>query len=189
MNICIVGHGPSPKGKGLGNQIDSHEIVVRLKNCSPLIGTPDYGSRIDAICMSTEVSAIAEQAQASMFWLYPKNGKYDEVKNFDVIAKKGAPFMIPLDLCNFWNDEFRKLNPFHNNVSTGLASIFIAAHYYEPKQITLVGFDTLVDPSVPFSRNDFAPRTGVGEIKHDWENENKLLKQISDTYQFQIGVL
>lgn len=189
MNIVIVGHGPSPKGKAKGKEIDSFDVVVRLKNCGPLLNTPDYGSRVDAITMSTEVVGLSNYVQSGMYWLYPKKGSYDQVRTFDVIAEKGAPFMIPLNLCNHWNREFRDMGGKHPNVSTGLAGIFIAAHYYEPKTICLVGFDTLLDPTIQFTRNDNAPRTGVGQINHDWETENKLLKKISDTYKFEIGVL
>jgi hypothetical protein len=189
MNICIVGHGPSPKGKSLGQKIDSFDVVVRLKACGPLLETEDYGKRVDALCMSTEVTGLIQQVIAGMYWLYPKKGSYERISIFETIAERGAPFMIPQSLSNYWNNRFRELGGKHPNVSTGLAAIFIAAHYYEPKQIVLVGFDSLVDPKVPFSRNDDVPRTGTGEITHDWETENKLLKELSETYKFEIGVL
>ena len=189
MKICVVGHGPSPIGKAKGKEIDSFDVVVRLKNCKPLLETPDYGNRTDSICMSTEVVGLANYMECGMYWLYPKKGDYDRVRTFNVIADLGAPFMIPLSLSNHWNSRFREIGGKHPNVSTGLAAIFIAAHYYEPNQICLVGFDTLLDPTIPFTRNENAPRTGVGQINHDWETENKLLKEISDTYKFDIGVL
>lgn len=186
MNICIVGHGPSLKGKKAGSYIDSYDHVVRLKNCGSTLGTEDYGSRIDSLCLSTEAVKLVGLIECGMYWLYPKNGVYDQAYTFGVIAEKGAPFMIPLDLCNKWNEHFREMGASHPNVSTGTAAIIIAAHYYEPESITLAGFDTLLDPTQPFTRNDDIPRTGVGEIKHDWVKENELLRQLSDTYKFEI---
>lgn len=189
MNIAIIGHGPSMKGQGNGDYIDSFDCVVRMKNCAKTLGTPDYGNRIDALCLSTEVLGLVDHVNAGMFWLYPKTGRYDEAVTFDVVARKGAPFMIPLDLMNFWNNKFREMGANHPGVSTGMASIIIAAHYHEPSQITLGGFDTLLDPTKPFTRNDDIPRTGAGVINHDWEMENDLLKVVSDTYKFTVASL
>jgi len=32
--VCIVGHGLSPVGKGLGSFVDGHDIVIRMTECS-----------------------------------------------------------------------------------------------------------------------------------------------------------
>jgi hypothetical protein len=189
MNIAVIGHGPSLIGGGNGDYIDSFDVVVRMKNCGKTLGTEDYGNKIDALCLSTEVLGLVDKVTAGMFWLYPKNGKYDEAQAFEVIAKKGAPFMIPLDLMNYWNAHFQSMGSKHPCVSTGMASIIIAAHYHEPEKITLGGFDTLLDPSKPFTRNDIIPRTGIGEINHDWKTENDLLKIVADTYKLTIAIL
>lgn len=187
MKICVVGHGPSLVGSKKGELIDSHDIIVRLKGCGKSLETPeDYGRRVDSLCMTTEVPGLVFAVVAGCYWFYPKNGSYDELTTFNVIAKRGAPFMIPLDLCNHWNDRFRGLNPSHPNFSTGMAALIIAAHYYEPETITLAGFDTLLDPKIPYSRNDVIPRTGVGPSLHDWENENKLLSLVEKAYDTAI---
>lgn len=189
MNVICVGHGPSLIGKGYGSYIDTFEYVVRMKNCGGTLGDKDYGERMDALCLSTEVLGIIPKINPRMFWLYAKNGNYDQVKTFDAIASKGAPFMIPLALMVYWNGKFEEMGAKHPNVSTGMASIIIAAHYLEPDRITLAGFDTLLDTKVKFTRNDSIPRTGVGVIHHDWETENKLLKVVADSYKFEIHQL
>jgi hypothetical protein len=189
MKIAIVGHGPSPMGKKLGSEIDSHDVVVRLKNCAPLIGTEDYGNRTDALCLSTEVVGLCNKVMSGLYWLYPKKGDFDIGPVMDTIRRTGALFMIAQNLTDYWNDIFRKSGAHHPNVSTGLAAIIMAAHYYEPQQITLIGFDTLLNPKEPFLRNDASPRTGVGVITHDWQKENELLYTLADQYRFQIGVL
>lgn len=189
MNVAIVGHGPSLVGKKYGSYIDTFEHVVRMKNCGKTLGTEDYGSKINSLCLSTEVLGLVDKVQCGMYWLYPKNGKYDQAQTFEVVANKGAPFMIPLDLMNYWNGKFKEMGAKHSCVSTGMASIIIATHYLEPEQITLAGFDTLLDPSKPFKRNDDIPRTGVGKINHDWEAENKLLLFLSEHYKFEIHQL
>ena len=188
MRIVIVGHGPSLMGAGKGKEIDSFNHVVRLKACASLMAnhTNDYGIRVDSLCMSTEVTGLVNAVIAGMYWLYPKNGKYREAVVFDAIANRGAPFMIPLFLCNHWNEEFRKIGGRHPNFSTGMAAIIIAAHYYEPEEIRLGGFDTLLDPNKEFTRHPDVPRTGTGVIGHDWETENKLLGLVEKSYNTQI---
>ncbi len=188
LAICVVGHGPSIVGKKLGEKIDQFDIVVRLKGCGPLIRdhAEDYGTRVDALCMTTEVPKLVFDVVAGQYWFYPKNGSYDEVRTFDVIAKRGAPFMIPLDLTNHWNKRFQEMATFPN-VSTGVAATIIAAHYYEPAMIVLAGFDTVLDPLKAFERHPGVPRTGVGEIKHDWYAEHAMLGMISRAYDTTIA--
>lgn len=186
MQVMIVGHGPSLKGAGKGSRIDAFDIVVRLKAC--VLGTEDYGSRIDALCLSTEVLGLAKQP-SGMYWLYPKRGTYDRQAVGEMVGQAIGAVFLPFDLCNRWNDEFRKMGGRHPNVSTGLAAIIIAGHHLSPDQIVLAGFDTLLNPSVEFSRNDEIPRTGAGKIDHDWQTENKLLKIVADTYRFEIAAL
>ena len=184
--VCIIGHGPSLIGRKMGDHIDAYDIVVRMKGCGSVLGTEDYGSRVDHLCMTTEVQGLAKAVLAGSYWLYPKNGKYDELQTFEAIADHGAPFMIPKKLMNHWNDEFRKLNPSHPNVSTGMASIIISAHYYEPMEIHLGGFDTLLNPDIEFTRHPDVPRSGFGPFVHDWKAENKLLDKVREAYSLKI---
>jgi hypothetical protein len=189
LNICIVGHGPSLKGRLMGMIIDTHQIVVRLKGCRTVLGTDDYGSRVDHLCASTEIMGTFFDVPAGSFWAYPKKGDYDFDRAVRTIMDLGAPVMIPLKLCNHWNEEFRKMGGKHPNVSTGMASIIIAAHYYEPKTINLAGFDTLLDPTKEFTRNDEIPRSGFGKIDHDWFTEHALLDKIREAYGCEIKSL
>lgn len=185
MNVCIVGHGPSLKGAKKGKYIDSHDYVVRIKKGQNLtVENPeDYGKRIDAVIASTEVLGCFSGVRAQK-WGYPKYGWYDEV------AASDMGVAVPLNLCNFWNWQFRNLLPKHPNYSTGFAAVVIAAHQLRPKVISLGGFDTLLDPKKPFTRITEVPRTGSGDFpNHDWEKENALLGKISEAYGVEITAL
>lgn len=46
-SIAVVGNGPSERGKGLGAEIDSHDIVVRINNYRTKGYERDYGRRTD----------------------------------------------------------------------------------------------------------------------------------------------
>lgn len=177
MKICIVGHGPSLKGAKKGTEIDSFDKVVRLKGSSTVIGSEDYGRRIDALCASTEIMGTFFKVDSPEYWAYPKKGTFDQLVFLQVITKLEKPILLPLHYCNEWNSKFRELGPSHPNVSTGMAAILIALMRWKPESITLAGFDTLLDPSIEFERNDLIPVSGLGKLAgHDWAKENELLK-------------
>lgn len=45
--VAVVGNGPSELGKGLGGEIDAHDVVIRLNVYKVLGFEQDYGSRTD----------------------------------------------------------------------------------------------------------------------------------------------
>lgn len=46
-NIALVGNGPSEMGRGLGGEIDAHDVVIRINNYRINGFERDYGSRTD----------------------------------------------------------------------------------------------------------------------------------------------
>lgn len=187
MNVCVVGHGPSLKGAGLGPTIDSHDKVVRLKSSQAVMWTNDFGSKSDALCSSTEIMGTFFKMEATEYWGYPKNGDFDVKRFIQTFLKLQKPVMIPIGFINTWNARFRQMGAHHFNVSTGMAAILISIHRWRPDQITLAGFDTLLDPTIEFSRHDGIPRSGAGAYpNHDWAKENELLDVLRETYNMEI---
>lgn len=187
MEVCVVGHGPSLQGAELGNKIDSYDKVVRLKGSTTVVGTKDFGSKSDALCASTEIMGVFLKSDAEEYWAYPKNGYFDGKNAINVISTLGKPVMIPLNLTNQWNENFRAMGGRHPNFSTGMAAILYSLYRWKPKTVYLAGFDTLMDPKRPFSRHDLVPRSGVGPFPdHDWEMENRLLKVLEEVYDAEI---
>lgn len=188
MKIVIVGHGPSLKRAKKGSEIDLFDKVVRLKGSASVLCTEDYGSKVDAICTSTEVMGNFFKFMAPEYWGYPKKGTFDHENAINVITRIERPVMIPLEHCNYWNHQFRQMGAKHPNVSTGMGAILIAIKRWEKdlKEIYLAGFDTLLNPGIQFDRNHDIPRTGVGLYPdHDWEKENQLLKVLENVYQLK----
>ena len=181
--MIVVGHGPSLVGAGLGSKIDSYDKVVRMK-LGPKADPVDYGKRIDMLVASTEVPGCFIEGVEN--YAYPKKGWFQEKPLNDL----GFSVTVPINLCNMWNAWFRGLGAKHPNFSTGMAAIIISAHVYRPKEIVLAGFDTMMDNSISFSRNDAIPRTGAGPFpNHDWEVEKKLLAHIEQAYSLNITQL
>jgi len=186
MNVAIVGHGPSLKGAERGKQIDSFDKVVRLKGSHTVMWTNDYGSKVDALCATTEIMGTFYKMDAPEYWGYPKNGAFDIRTSAQVMVKLQKPLMIPLGFINTWNARFRQTAS-HPCVSTGMAAILISIHRWKPEKIKLFGFDTLLDPSIEFTRNNGIKRSGKGDLpKHDWVKENELLSILRETYKMEI---
>lgn len=187
MRICIVGHGPSLKGAGRGPKIDSYDKVVRLKGSQTVMWTNDFGSKVDALCSSTEIMGTFFKMEANEYWGYPKNGDFDYKKFMAVFLKLQKPVMIPLAFVNTWNSRFRQMGATHPNVSTGMGAILIAIHRWKPDVIHLAGFDTMLNPLIEFNRHDGIPRSGFGKYPaHDWVKENELLDVLRETYTVEI---
>lgn len=187
MKVCVVGHGPSMKGKKLGKKIDSYDKVVRLKGSSSVFGSEDYGMKCNALCASTEVMGVFRRQPADEYWAYPKKGEFSHPVAMKVITEIEKPVMIPLLFSNHWNQRFRMMGADHPNVSTGMAAILFAILRWRPEEIVLAGFDTLVNPDIRFDRNHDIPRTGVGAYpNHDWKLENQLLQILSHIYKVSI---
>lgn len=188
MKICIVGHGNSSIGKKLGSDIDAHDVVIRLKNCEKLIGTEDYGNKVTVQVYSTETTHIAGNIKADLYWLYPKNCDYDDATIGSLFRKLNSPVWLPLDLTRFWLEKFLDMGASHPSTSIGTAAFFMAAHFFQPEQITLVGFDTVLSGigDGQQNRNKVVPRTGTGIIPHDWKKEGELLKVVADSYELSI---
>lgn len=182
MRVSIVGHGRSLNGSKLGSQIDSSEKVVRLKGSHAVLDSEDYGSKVDALCASTEIMGTFFKMDATEYWAYPKKGSFDGGNAIQAIAELGKPVMIPMALSYHWNQEFLRMGGQHPNVSTGMAAIIFSCYRWSPDVIRLFGFDTLLDPSKSFTRDERIPRSGYGYIDHDWETENKLLDRLKDVY-------
>lgn len=188
--VCVVGHGPSLQGAGLGSEIDKH-FVVRLKNCSMLLAmTSDYGKKTDAMCSSTEVLPHLPKVKAREYWGYPKLGHYSLRRVKWLKRHVGdAKVHVPIDACNLWNAAFRELGGRHPNVSTGLGAVICALELKRPKTLYLAGFDNVMNPSiegyqstVPTPFND----GGTKSTGHDWATERKLLGYMATYYQTEI---
>ena len=185
--VCVVGHGPSLKGAGLGRQIDACDKVVRLKGSQSVLWTDDFGSKVDALCASTEIMGTFFKMDAPEYWAYPKNGDFDIRTAIQAIIKLQKPVMIPLGFSNIWRSRFQQMGATHPNVSTGMAAILFAIHRWNPEKIVLAGFDTLLDPTKKFSRHQDVPRSGFGDYpSHDWQKEHELLDILRDTYNMEI---
>jgi len=82
--FAIIGHGPSPEGRGWGRKIDRCDHVVRMFNCG-WQATEDYGCRYDAGVLTADARTIAwlherPVRKPESWWIYSPGGSVFTVK-------------------------------------------------------------------------------------------------------------
>jgi len=186
MTVCIVGHGPSLIGASLGSKIDSYPTIVRMKHCFKLLmNQRDFGKRTDYMCSSTEVMPNMLPVKAKEYWCYPKRGRWNKALELQM---KHVPYIIPLELCEKWNVWFRNQKSERGdipNYSTGMAAIIITMDRLRPKKIVLAGFDSLLNPEIPYT-STLSDRSYLNQIGHDWKIENRMLDLLSKEYNCEV---
>ena len=92
--------------------------------------------------------------------------------------------LVFLDLSNFWNSAFNELGSTHPNVSTGMSAIIIALHRIRPSRLYLAGFDSVLNPAIPYISRVPSPfnEGGTKGTGNDWATENKLLPVLATHY-------
>ena len=186
MSICVIGHGTSLVGKGLGPEIDKH-TVVRLKDPSWQVDK-DYGKRMDYCCASTETmqQMLHDRRVPKQYWAQPKKGEYNKrlEEHFNRTAK--APLVIPLQLFNEWNERYKEHGMSCRNFSVGTAAIIYSLDLLGEKVVKLGGFDNLLDPA---KLEYWKAQRGKWVSHHDWYTEHKMLQVVAEHYRAEITPL
>jgi hypothetical protein len=188
--LCLVGHGPSLKGSGLGGAIDGCDFVVRLKNCSMLLAeSHDYGRKTDALCTSTETMTNLTKLKAGEYWGYAKKGSFAQARVRRAERYLKARIEIPLEPIQLWNSAFLELGGKHPNVSTGMGALIIALELKKPETVYLAGFDNVCAPMIQGYKSTVPTAwnaDGQKDTGHDWFCENKLLGYLQAHYKVPI---
>lgn len=167
------------KGAKLGKKIDSHDQVLRLKNCSELLKNPeDYGRKTTIMFSTTEVCWSLSKVKAEEYWCYPKYETYNTDLIDDLRKKTNARIRVLKEQSMVWNKVFRDMGGRHPNVSTGMMAIICVCELLNPRVLTLAGFDTVLNPKLDYISTVPSPFNdgGTKHTGHDWLTENRLLQ-------------
>ena len=197
MNVCIVGHGPSTKGQGLGKLIDCHSLVIRHVECD-WQDAEDYGQKYDIGIFCPDPISMARDSDRvpRMYWLYrPKSPPMEDTTIGDVWTT------FREKSCRYLDDL---VNPLISgrHFSRGTAAIIAASKILNPTEILLVGFDAVLrgefspnhhPPELSKMLNDkFRPdikNTPLRFDTHEWAKEKELIKTISTKKNIRINAL
>ena len=194
MNVCIVGHGPSTKGRKLGELIDSHDVVVRHVECD-WQDQEDYGVKYDygIFCPAPIWQAEDAVKRPDRYW------KYDPL--FECPTDEPVTTIFRDKVCDNIN-EFVTPLIIGRHFSRGTAAVIAAIYILRPAEINLVGFDAVL-------QGFFEQRHHPSELKellikkgkelnfrkkllfdtHEWHKEMCLIKTIKKQFCISIGAL
>ena len=172
--ICIVGHGPSTEGRGLGSIIDSYDIVIRMVECG-FQNEKDYGKKYNIGIFTAGISLLwsktSERIPSDMYWRITRSLQYEQ-DTFD--WKRGRLVRILRKTIREWVGK-------KYYCSRGMSAIIGSIELLEPEEIALVGFDTVLRGVFsmnhhPQALNDFIRRNTTRKRNvHDWNLEKAMV--------------
>lgn len=145
MIVAVIGHGPSPSGKGWGAQIDACERVIRMWDCH-WQAPADYGTRYDVGIFTVWPGELQEfrrgrQRTPAEWWGYDIRG----------MGRNGH--REPLDQPSRLIDTrgwIARARAFGAKGSTGkleftrgTVAVLAAIEWLKPQRLHIVGFDTI----------------------------------------------
>lgn len=175
MKLCVVGQGPSAKGRG--REIDACDFVVRMKafwRC----GAEDAGEKIDAWAWlggDAKVTADPPPRLLCEQWLTycPQQMKAHEKRGeLFTAATKGR--VVRQLTGEAWSRMKRYLK---SDPSTGFVTVAMAMTAFSPEVLVLVGFDS----TTPEKPNYYDARHKWPTIAgHQFDREKQALAGIHD---------
>ncbi len=175
----------------MGHRIDEYP-VCRLKCYDRFWNLKDYGERTDYLCSTTEVAALlpGRPSNPLEYWVY---AKYGEVRDPKKIEQLKGKLLLPLEATNKWNAWFQHEMGYTGdkilgrNYSTGASAAVIAMECKDFKRIIFAGFDTLMNPAVPYE-SVYNPGT-VHCANHGWQKENEMIHLLAKEKGVELCVL
>lgn len=208
MRIAIVGHGPSLLQENKGAEIDSHNLVVRLKRSKELLLHPEhYGTQVDCVVGSFVVGLALKKHwdHCGRFFLFTDTRTQDvtpqEIRGMQTHFF-GVECIIDKPLCDYWIDAYRanrktiELDPRqepkgklsdsqgHLHPSAGTFSIVYVLAHLKPESISLYGFDSLLSGEWDYSITRGEEYSQYPD--HNFRAEKELLQLICSYYNYTL---
>ena len=133
-SVAIIGNAQSLFEHELGNEIDSHDIVIRM-NSGMIQKSVSQGSKttIWASSFPLKEKIVNDEFNPEyIFWITPKLS----VKPLYSISFHKKMFMLPF---NVWEELFKNLD--ETRPTTGLSIIYFLLEHCNTKNVDLYGFD------------------------------------------------
>ena len=133
-SVAIIGNAQSLFDYEFGDEIDSHDIVIRM-NSGMIQKSISQGSKttIWASSFPLKENVVNNEFNPKyIFWITPKLS----VKPLYSISFHKKMFMLPF---NVWEELFKNLD--ETRPTTGLSIIYFLLEHCSPKNVDLYGFD------------------------------------------------
>ena len=167
-SIAIIGNAQSLFEQELGNEIDSHDIVIRM-NSGMIKEAKSQGNKTTIWARSfplKEKEVNEEFNPKYVFWITPKLS----VKPIYSISLHKKMFILPF---SSWEELYKKLN--QPRPTTGLSIIYFILEYCNAKKVNLYGFDF-------FETKSFYLEKIRMDTPHDFLKEKKFVSSLMKKY-------
>jgi len=198
--IAIVGHGPSMLENEYGEEIDSHDKVIRQKRCEETLKLPkQYGTRTDIVCGSYTIGNLLPRSMPGCeYWVF-MDSRHEKVPGFAVMkTKEEVPCKISRHICDKWNDVYRSMRtPYelpknvqrftdlgHPHMSAGLHTLIYALEFIPDKPITLYGYDNVKSGGFTWSVTRGPEWDKYPD--HHWPVEHAMVDLLRDHYKREV---
>ncbi len=164
--VCLVGNSRSLSDHPLGEEIDGHDIVVRI-NLAPIPNTKTHGYKTDILATSKSVSRsfLKKRAIQEIIWTQPGH-KY-RMSSWMVRDKKRT-FLVARSLLNALR---RKVG---SRPSNGLIAFEFLKDIGTYQSLTLYGFDF-------FQSKSLSGHQAVDAVVHDFAAEGRIIRSEIET--------
>lgn len=213
MKAIIVGHGPSLYMTAEGKDIDSYDVVIRLKRSADLLSHPEiFGSRTDIVCASLPLYESIKkhwEGRVDTYWLFVDTRTF-HVEQQELARVKGHFYpdkcIIDKGLCLRWVRHYRKkrngalMDPRqekkmsgnidlsddqgHLHFSAGMFAIIYAMEYLKPDKLDLIGFDNIYSGSFDWSITRGEDWHQYPD--HNWEAEHHMLSDVAEEFGYNL---
>lgn len=168
-SVAIVGNAMSLCDRRYGQEIDAHDVVIRL-NRGPIMSPEISGTRTTILAATTHVSlgSFLQKGCSLFLWLTPKRRKLP----LWVWKRRRMSSIFPKRLHQKLTRELG------SRPSSGIM-VVIAVEECHPSNVTLFGFDGFSSVSL----------SGSGKMHagpHDYQSEQSYLKDLSKEFPFVI---
>lgn len=193
--VAIIGHGPSMAGKGAGEVVDSHDIVVRMAECD-FQSPEDYGVKYTIGVSCDGTSEKLRQASLRIpeaYWYYDTKLLGKTQRDGYQVLSDGVRVRTIQGIVSKW------LKSGETKFSRGTASFIACCEILHPARITLFGFDdvargyTLADGhggEHPRELSRYLREKGISTFRnptdHDWAREPEIIREVASVFGVEV---
>lgn len=174
MIVAVVGHGPSPAGRGWGARIDACDCVIRMWDCH-WQDAADYGTRYDVGCFTLSPKEIVDfrrllRRRPASWWAYDPRGM------IHACHVESLPEPVVAIDPSAWEVKGRRMGGIglsgRFELSRGSAAALAALEWLKPEWLHLVGFDTVASGTI--AQTEYGPAAAASNALRQVTPQHKI---------------
>lgn len=184
QSVILVGNGPSLTGSGLGEWIDSHEIVVRFNEAAVLDHVADVGRKTDILVTNPYTEARQRQAldghACKVVLVIAPPSRRGDARSFQDWVGENRVFFT------YTPDRGRLQIELAGGFTTGVAALILLRRLLAPRSLALTGFTMFLADT---AHSYWSGVTPPGVAKHDMiSNAQALIALINASIRMPVIV-